>query len=70
MTPNPNAVAEAVAALRARQPGGGYRTPDDIAAEVSRRKWACAPPVGDFEPSNEFLFWQAVQAEVQGPRAI
>jgi hypothetical protein len=60
-SPNPKAVAAEVAKLKAKQPGGGYLTPDDRRGEAHRRKWAEAPLVGSFAPSNAFLFWEAVE---------
>jgi hypothetical protein len=53
--PNDKAIADELAKLRSRQPGGGYLTPDDISLIVSERKWLCAPAIGDFKPNNEFL---------------
>jgi hypothetical protein len=62
--PNDNAIASELAKLRSRQPGGGYLTPDDMRLIVSQRKWACAPWIGSFEPSNEFIFWAAVHEAI------
>lgn len=64
-TPNPHAINAAIVELSARKPGGGYPTPDDIALEANRRKWNCAPTIGSFEPSNQFIFWQAVEAAIK-----
>jgi hypothetical protein len=62
--PNDKAIASELAKLRAKQPGGGYLTPDDIRLIVNERKWSCAPIVGDFEPNNEFLYWAAVHKAI------
>lgn len=63
--PNPKLVKSLVAELRAKQPGGGFITPDDIKLIVSMRKWANAPAVGEFKPNNQFLIWEAVEKELQ-----
>jgi hypothetical protein len=59
--PNPKAIADELAKLRERQLGGGYLSGDDMRLIVSQRKWDCAPWMGTFEPSNEFIFWAAVE---------
>lgn len=56
--PDPIAVAEAVAQLRERR-YGGVKTPDNMRLIAHRRQWEEMPIVGDFTPSNSFLFWQA-----------
>jgi hypothetical protein len=63
--PNDKSIAQELAKLREKQPGGGYLTPDDMRLIVSERKWACAPLVGDFVPNSEFIFWAKVESHLK-----
>lgn len=57
--PNPHAIRDALDNLASPR-GGGIPTHDDMRFVANQKKWERAPLVGDFEPSNEFIFWQAV----------
>ena len=63
--PNERSISDELAKLRGRQPGGYYLSPDDMRLIVSKRKWSCAPIIGDFVPDSEFLFWKAVEDKLR-----